>query len=728
MRNDKVYRPSELECFIRFSSPRFKRTLFMFSSAFLALLASFAFPVCARRLLSIASIDASVSVVIVRFLILWVLLLPIVSILVFGFSRTGSWLHKNRFIIAVCIVLFAVIFDVNGSSLGQWDALLGHPSNAGIALGKSQALRTDEYMGLTPLAFSQKYNNYRYFSTIPSGQSTDLFIIKDAPVLALAEIFRPFQWGYLFLGSSRGLAFYWSARMVALFLCMYELIRLMTASRRLAAAGATLVTYSPIVQWWYAVNSIVELLIAASLAIVLFNHYCHDHNSWHRLSCAAVICQCGGMFILALYPALQVPFAYLIMILLAWSLAENWKNIHMTLRDWLWVVVCVAVTILLLGTVLYYSRPTIVAALNTVYPGHRVSTGDDMPFLNLFNGFTSMLYSLKDYVGPVNASETAQMVDFFPLGLLLALYQLFKLKKKDVLSILLFIYSCAMCLFMTVGVPEWLASVTLFSRVTGSRCYLGFAIANVLLLCRCLSRPITIMEKRFSLAIVLIYALLIVVISRRYNPAYAGKLTLSIVAVLVVLIGFGLLFIIKKYDTVVSICIASLAMFAVIVCGGLVNPTRIGAEQLDNQSLSNQARTIQNKHAGLWIVEGPSRIGDNIPQLLVANGVPAFNSIQVTPHLSAWRKIDPTGKYANVYNRYAYVAIEICERESAKPFRLVTPDRIQVSLTPEQLHKFGITYVMSQSNLTAVQHGRFGFEQVGLKIDGWYTYRIMNNS
>ena len=49
-----------------------------------------------------------------------------------------------------------------------------------------------------------------------------MFIIKDAPAWFPTEVFRPFHWGYLLLGSSAGLAFYWSARLIVLFLSTYQ--------------------------------------------------------------------------------------------------------------------------------------------------------------------------------------------------------------------------------------------------------------------------------------------------------------------------------------------------------------------------------------------------------------------------------------------------------------------------------------------------------------------------
>lgn len=62
-------------------------------------------------------------------------------------------------------------------------------------MGTPRIMRTDEYVVGTPLAFSQRYSGYSYFNDLFGNKPADMFIVKDAPVLALAELFRPFHWG-----------------------------------------------------------------------------------------------------------------------------------------------------------------------------------------------------------------------------------------------------------------------------------------------------------------------------------------------------------------------------------------------------------------------------------------------------------------------------------------------------------------------------------------------------
>ncbi|MCI2182207.1 MAG: hypothetical protein LKK52_05700, partial [Bifidobacterium psychraerophilum] len=325
----------------------------------------------------------------------WILVAPVCALLfswwVFGWHKVNDFLHRRRFLIGALIIALFVILNINNSSLGYWDVILGKPAGNGLVFGTPRSIRSDEFIVNTPLAFSQRYNGYAYFSTLFGNRTTDMFIIKDAPVWTAAEIFRPFHWGYLLLGSERGLAFYSSARLVVLFLVSYQFFLLITKSggqqnelgesqparehRGLSLIGAALVACAPVVQWWYAVNGLVEMIIATFLSVLLFSLYLRTHQGWKRFALGLGIMLCAGMFILTLYPAWQIPLIFILLILVAWLIVTHWGTIAMRPWDWASVVVTLLVFSALLLTVLRSSLPTIQATMNTVYPGSRESNG-----------------------------------------------------------------------------------------------------------------------------------------------------------------------------------------------------------------------------------------------------------------------------------------------------------------------------------------------------------------
>lgn len=712
---------------------RGRLTVFSCAVVAVALVGCAMYPMVAAVVLHVDAVDTTVHVGSIRFLVIAACCSPLVALPVWGFDAVGRWLHRHRFRIGAAIVAFAVICDVNGSSMGWWNAILGGDAQEGVALGVPRAIRSDEYAVNTPFAFAQAYNDYGYVNQLIGNRDSDVFLIKDAPVWCLAEIFRPFHWGYILLGSSRGLAFYWSARLVCLVLCLYELFRLITRDRRLLSLfGSAVIAFSPIIQWWYAVNSLPEMIIAASLSIVLFRRYWNDDNSWHRLGYAAVICQCAGMFILALYPACQIPLAYLLLGLIVWVLVERRAHVSMSRRDVVGLLGCVAVTAGLLGSVLYMSWPTIDATLNTVYPGSRVSTGGDVDLGSLFNGPASMLYAVRDYVGQINAPETARIVDLFPLGIILAVWQLFTIKRKDALSIVLLVYCVVMGEFMLVGFPLWLSKITLMSMVTGNRCYLGFAIANVMLLLRCLGRAhVDDSERdgrrlsRRSIApvgvVIVLYAVAVAYVCYRNNPAYIGRNSAFAVVAICMLIGFALAL---PYRSRIGRWLVAAALTVVVCSGAAVNPVQVSSAPIENQPVTQQVRAIDSQHEGVWIVSGSVGVADNLTQLLVANGVTTLNAVQVTPMMDLWHRIDPEGRWEEIYNRYAFVSITIAEQESDEPFSLVAADRIAVTLTAEQLDGLGVDYVLTTDDLSTLDGGEYRFEQVGAAVDGWTAYQL----
>ena len=183
-----------------------------------------AYPSIRERLFRLAPVASteSVPVLCIRFLLILMPLLVIGAMIAFwreagGYVDAPPSLHTRSKCHAACVLL-----NISGSSIGMWNYWLGHDMSTDVVWGTPRIIRTDEYVVGTPLAFSQSYSGYSYFNDLFGNKPADMFIVKDAPVLALAELFRPFHWGYILFGSSRGLAFYWSARLVVLFLAAYE--------------------------------------------------------------------------------------------------------------------------------------------------------------------------------------------------------------------------------------------------------------------------------------------------------------------------------------------------------------------------------------------------------------------------------------------------------------------------------------------------------------------------
>lgn len=131
----------------------------------------------------------------IRFLLILMPLLVIGAMIAFGVKPVGMWMHRHRFILGASVIAACVLLNISGSSIGMWNYWLGHDMSTDVVWGTPRIMRTDEYVVGTPLAFSQRYSGYSYFNDLFGNKPADMFIVKDAPVLALAELFRPFHWG-----------------------------------------------------------------------------------------------------------------------------------------------------------------------------------------------------------------------------------------------------------------------------------------------------------------------------------------------------------------------------------------------------------------------------------------------------------------------------------------------------------------------------------------------------
>lgn len=677
----------------------------------------------------------------------WILVAPVCALLfswwVFGWHKVNDFLHRRRFLIGALIIALFVILNINNSSLGYWDVILGKPAGNGLVFGTPRSIRSDEFIVNTPLAFSQRYNGYAYFSTLFGNRTTDMFIIKDAPVWTAAEIFRPFHWGYLLLGSERGLAFYSSARLVVLFLVSYQFFLLITKSggqqnelgesqstrehRGLSLIGAALVACAPVVQWWYAVNGLVEMIIATFLSVLLFSLYLRAHQGWKRFALGLGIMLCAGMFILTLYPAWQIPLIFILLILVAWLIVTHWGTIAMRPWDWASVIVTLLVFSALMLTVLRSSLPTIQATMNTVYPGSRESNGGGGQLSWLFSTMSGLAFPFREFVATAHASggnstEASSFVTFFPLGIVLAGINLVRGKGKDILAMLLLVIIAFLGLYIFIGFPPSIAAVTGMSHTTVRRALVMFELANVILLIRAVS------HMKFGARDYVLYGLVTVIcLLQAFGAFFAYRAYLGYIS-LAVLVVFSLVTagaLITRFKVLARVC--TLFSVALLVLSGIsVNPIQYSASPLTGQPAIEQVESIQRSAPGQWIVVGGQ--SSLLAQLMVANGIPTSNALSVTPNMQMWKILDKNGSYAQEYNRYAYMNVMLVDRALQPDEKMLTvtvPDRIDSVLNLEQLHRIGVRYILAAGDIEHITYEHFSVHKIGSTISGLTPYEIV---
>ena len=578
-------------------------------------------------------------------------------------GRLGEKLFRFRWPLAGLLLVLLVAANVSGSSLHIWADYLGLDEN-GVLLGKARGIRSDEWAVLTPFSASQEYNGYQYFTNIIRGTETDVFIVYGQPAWDIAELFRPFHWGYLLLGFSRGLSYFWNARLIALFMVSFEFGRFFTGDRRrLSLVYALMLTLSPFLQWWFAVNGLVEMLVFGQLAVLAMNAYLRAESSRVRFGCALGIAYCGVAYVLTFYPAWMVPLGYVFLAFVLWTAGKNRKLWRFgAKKDGPPLALGAAVLALSLAYIFLKSRDAITLTLNTVYPGQRTGSAP-LGWDALWNWGVYFVTPVTEEVAGSNPVEASTVFGFFPLGLLLFAGGSLRRKKADGLSCLLAAASVFFVFFIFFPWPDWLKNVTLLRFSAPGRALPIFLFLQLLLLLRQLALL------RASDA----------------SPLFRGLLFLAL----------------------------ALGLFT----GLAVNPVQQGTAELTDNAVASAVRAVvEEDPEALWVVDE----GFPIPNFPITQGARTVNSTNVYPVLERWAQF---GADEVIYNRYAHISLSFTSDETH--LELVGADGFRVYLNVADLALLDADYVFSHWDLSERETGEVSFELLS-EVNGFYIYRILD--
>jgi len=645
----------------------------------------------------------------------------------YGMEKLSDLAYQNRFWISGVLLIVLVFFEIHGSSILYWQNYLSNLTSVYEPLvGISRGIRSDEWAVNTPMMLSQYYNNsglFPYFSETIRGTLTDTFIIYGQPVRDIAIFFRPFHWGYLLLSPAKGLSFFWISRIIALFLVSFEFGMIFTKkSKMLSLIYALLITWSPVVQWWFAINGLVEMLVFGQLALVMITFYMNNQNYYKRSLYALVVLICAGGYILTFYPAWQVPLVYVFLALFIGVFLENREHFMWNKKD---VGIGIGVILLLsLGMIYILSKSggTISSVMNTVYPGGSAETGgNQVSRLFLYPG--NLFFAFSRELTYANLCELAVYFDFFPMGIILTGWVLFKQKKADKLLILMLLANAVLILWCLFPWPEWLAKATLLSYSKPVRAFLAVGFLNILLLIRSLA----LFEGEFSKWIKAGTALLMsVVITLLSLKIYEGYLDLKM-SILILFFLFGSFYVIlrgnKEWARKVLLMISLVIIF---VAGLFVNPVVSGLDAIYQQDLIKKIQQINSAENGLWIVDSGAEIGFPVINLPLMAGAPTINSTNVYPTLERWHLLDPDGSEEEIYNRYAHISMNLTNMNNETNFVLKSPDLFEVNLNIADLEKLEVSYVFSKRDLTMLSNEKISFDELADE-NGFKLYAINYN-
>lgn len=610
-------------------------------------------------------------------------------------ENIGNTLYRFRYLIALAVFLLCLLFQLSGSSIGYWRGLMAD-ADEGVLMGISRAPRSDEWGSLTPLCLSQENNElgaYSRYYPSQNGVEVDTAIVYASPSWDLLTLFRPFYWGYLLFGSGIGLAWFWCGRTIALLLSLFELGMLLTdKNRKLSVLLAIGASFAPVLQWWFAVNGLAEQLIYGSCLMLGANCLLTTKYSWKKYAVGfgMALVACG--YVLTFYPSWMAIVAWCFVPVFFWILIKKSRWELLKKRDilpWLWTVLLCALGMCYL---IVSSWDTLQSVFNSSYPGGANHFTGGGGFLWLFR-YPICLFSWL--YNDTRIVENSAVFGFAPLELILALWVIFREKKRDFLLIACLIVDVMLMLYISVGFPSWLATGLLLFYSSSPRTAQIIGYLQLFILIRALSLKEKRIKPAAAAVIAAVLAVLMVFLARIYSQNtlealrfdYLDNLAGKALPTALVL-GIAFYFLLcthkKNYRAAAAFC-SAVVLFSTL----WVNPLRSGTGVITESPTIEQIRALAEEDPdAVWTTLNTDYPGTNMPLLA---GVNSVTSTQTYPLNDRWSVLDPDGTWYDLYNRYCHVCMQLGEETKIE---LIAQDNIRVTVTEDDLQLLNIRYIV----------------------------------
>jgi hypothetical protein len=492
-----------------------------------------------------------------------------------------------------------------------------------------------------------------------------MLLLPWLPALHISNLAKPATWGYMLFGQDFGLTWFW---WFSPFFCFSALLlllhRVFKGDTWLAILGAGWFTCSGYNIAW----SLTPSYFVGFGAFTTFAAYqlflvksVRGALVWGSLLGYGAV----GFF-LGFYPPWMIPLAYAF---LAIFVGLVWRE-HLATRGQVSKLLIGGVATLATAALLFVpwylaSRADLIDMANTVYPGNRRVSGGDCSFSRLFGAFHNVVTMRNDYIKSIGlSSEASGFFLYYPLLLLAVLFRRDVRQRLDKVGWLLLGLGGAMIWYCIRGWPVWLSELTFMSRSPGFRAQIAIGLISI------------------------VSSLYLLVPSP--GPAPAPRSRKEILLLILSVAGFaavalaseiGLNRLIKIHPTMgrypwpilltaglatlgaVFLVLGRRRWFGILLAMGLVatgadyNPLSVSFPSIYNSQLRKVIRDIvreerQVDRNSYWLAIG----GPGEPILGTVAAVMGARSLTAAffhPQLEHWRKMDPSGTYETIYNRYS---------------------------------------------------------------------------
>ena len=630
---------------------------------------------------------------------------------------------KFRFLIASVMFILLVSFKINGSSIGVWDMYASElidPKEISVLIGINRPIRSDEWMVQTTYYMAQAMSDefYPLYNTNIIDDGLNMILAYNSPVANLSILGKPFNWGFLLLGKEYGLSWYWAFKTIALLLLSFEISMILTRKMRgLSILSSFWITFSPAIQWWF-MQHVGDTIFFALAMIVAFYKYVEniDKNKWRKLAFSLMFAFSAIGFALVIYPAFQVPLAYLILVFMAIIYFGMFKRPKLKKDDYIFVSMIILIIGIILGQFLLTSMDAIKATLETVYPGKRVSTGGGVELFRYAEFMINAYTPLKD-INYLNNCEVSSFINFF-IGSVIVLFISIRKNVKDIgIGIGLFVVALLQFIWTVVPFNETIAKITFLSYVPTDRMMLMFSFTSMLLSIWAIG--VIFREKILSPLVGTIVALLnfsaygLLILKSPYREYMSLKY-------LIILFTIYLILNISIFARIKRLFFVIMALL-IFISGMTVNPIVRGVGAIYNKTLSKAIIEIDESDPdSVWLAEGDETKGE----FIYANGAKAINGTHFYPALSTWKKISEDYD-ENIYNRYAHVKINLTTNDTE--FILENLDAFEIELNVKELKSLNIKYILTKNDLSNILNdSKIQFEEIyHSEADGNRIYKLV---
>jgi hypothetical protein len=632
---------------------------------------------------------------------------------------------STKFLLGLWLVFLILVgFGVHGSSTGitaDWwspekpysaylfktPASLPPPAAErlrGFLMAHPRYSRWDEFANATPLALSQLSHSPRFpLINTNIGEGQNMLIQHHTPVWHITTLARPVTWGYFIFGARRGLAWSWWLQVFSCFTVLYLLLQVILKGHEVIAAfGAFWYCGSAYVICWsqWPAYSVFFPALGCLAAYHLLNS---KQRATQVVSSILLGLSLPG-FLMLMYPPWQVPLAHLFLLLFIGLFVRDKLYLslrHLSRHRLLCIIGALTLACTLCISFVLTCLPALKTMSATVYPGKRVSLGGDYSLAQIFKGFYNFItiYDTPPFL--INQSEAASFYYLFP-SVFLAICLSKRLRNSlGIIGWLLVSYLIAMLFFLFVGMPESIAKLTLLSYVSSYRADIAIGLASIVLCVYVL----TLIKDQKSMAkgwwerlvpwVVCVAAACFFIFHRasmlkisKEFPGLSVTLTISLLA------GLVSYFLIAGNSKVFCAIMSA----AIVATTALYNPLSTNLDHIYDSELAHQITRLNKESADrpLWVCYGGLHPG----VLVYLLGGRSLSGIHWPPQLALWGKLDYSGFFPNVYNRYAEVQLAYAPVKEQISFANHQDGSFILSINPNNviLKRLGARYVLAMGD------------------------------